>query len=351
MYIIGDSEKQYISALAGAIGLPLDRELISSEPMVPDRVPVPEVSAALALGLAVSICRSLPAKPKPRCPPVEGNASMNPTETQELAPPSEPTWEEPARTRGRKREFLVFSTVLALAAVGGTFYWLHARQFEQTDDAFVEMHLNPVSSRVDGVVTKVHVDGNQMVKAEDALVELDPRDYEVIVDQAEAALAQARGQVTAQRPNVPITQVENVTNISAAEAGVANARAAMATAEHDCDSASAKLAEAEANNAKAQADLGRYKILIARDEVSQQDYDQVAAAATAQAATVTANRAAVSSARRHHRTETSPSIGGREPLEAVSRDRRSTSGHPPGCGSFKGSEFAGCSRPVGAGPA
>ena len=58
----------------------------------------------------------------------------------------------------------------------------------------------------------------------------------------------------------------------------------MAAAERDRESYAAKLAEAEANAAKAQADLGRYKQLIAKEEVSQQEYDQVAASANAQQA-------------------------------------------------------------------
>ncbi len=56
------------------------------------------------------------------------------------------------------------------------------------------------------------------------------------------------------------------------------------------------MAESEANNARAQADLARYKLLIAKEEVSQQEYDQIAATAKAQAATVTANEAALQSA-------------------------------------------------------
>jgi membrane fusion protein (multidrug efflux system) len=79
---------------------------------------------------------------------------------------------------------------------------------------------------------------------------------------------------------------------------VAGAQAALGAAEHDRDSAAAKLAEAEANSARAQADLERYKILISKEEVSQQEYDQIAATAKAQAATVTANQAAVQSAAR-----------------------------------------------------
>jgi membrane fusion protein (multidrug efflux system) len=220
--------------------------------------------------------------------------------TQPAAKPPAPAKppEEPNRSAGRNRAFIIFFLVLIVAAIAGVFYWLHARQFEETDDAYVEMHLNPVSPRVDGVILKVYVEDNQIVHAGDPLVDLDPADYKVSLSQAQAALAQARSQVTAQQPNIPITQVENVANISSAQANLANTRAMVAAAEHDRDAASARLTEAEANNNKAQADLARYKILIAREEVSQQEYDQIAATAAAQAASVTANRAAVQSAAR-----------------------------------------------------
>lgn len=221
---------------------------------------------------------------------------MNPAETGKAAGVAEPKRDDKSRSAGRKRAFLIFFFVLAILAVAGVIYWQYARQFEDTDDAFIEMHINPVSSRVDGVISKVYVDNNQTVKAGDPLVDLDPRDYQIAVDKAQAALAQARSQVTAQQPNIPITQVENSTNISTGEASVANARAVLAASEHDRDSAAAKLAAAEADNSKAQSDLGRYKILIAHEEVSQQEYDQIAATAAAQAANVAASRAAVASA-------------------------------------------------------
>ena len=224
---------------------------------------------------------------------------MTPAETQQpVRTPEESAQKNQARNRGRKRSFLIFFLLLLVLAAGGLLYWLHARQFEETDDAFVEMHLNPVSPRIDGTITKVYVENNQMVRAGDPLVDLDPRDYQVELEQSEAALAQARSQVTAQQPNIPITEVENITNVASGEANVANARAAFEAAQHDRDSASARLAEAEANNARAQADLARYKILIAHEEVSQQEYDQVAATAAAQAATVSASQAALASAGR-----------------------------------------------------
>lgn len=199
-------------------------------------------------------------------------------------------------TQGRRRAFTIFFVVLLAIGVAGLAYWLHVRQFESTDDAEVDAHLNPISSRIDGTITKVYVDDNQTVKVGDPLVDLDPRDFQVALDQARAQLAQARNMVVAQRPNVPITQVENVTNISTGEADVANAQAALGAAERDRESAAAKLAESEANNAKAQADLERYKLLIAKDEVSRQEYDQVVATAKSQSAAVAANRASVESA-------------------------------------------------------
>ena len=219
---------------------------------------------------------------------------MTPTQNQE--PPKKQ--QAPPKASGRGRAFLIFFAVLLVVGVGVFFYWLHARQFESTDDAFVEMHLDPISPRVDGTITKVFVENNQIVHPGDPLVDLDPRDFQVAVDQAKAALSQARSQVTAQQPNIPITQAENTANVSTGEASVLDAQAGVGAAEHDRDTAAARLTEAQANNSKAQSDLARYKILIANEEVSQQEYDQVLAVAKAQAANVAAARSAVQSANR-----------------------------------------------------
>src|SRR3954452_9258280 len=199
---------------------------------------------------------------------------------------------------GRSRAFLIFFVVLLVLGVGGLLYWLHSRQFESTDDAQIDAHLNPVTSRVEGTILRVHVEDNQEVKAGAALVDLDPRDFKVSVAQAAAELARARNMVIAERPNVPITEVSNVANITGAEAEVATAQAALAAAERDREVNAAKVSEAEANNAKAQADLARYKLLIAKEEVSQQEFDQVVATAKAQTATVAATEAGLQGAAR-----------------------------------------------------
>jgi membrane fusion protein, multidrug efflux system len=65
-----------------------------------------------------------------------------------------------------------------LVLLVGIPYYLHARHFESTDDAFIEARVIPVSSRVGGFVTRVHVDDNMHVAAGALLVELDSRDFD-----------------------------------------------------------------------------------------------------------------------------------------------------------------------------
>ena len=216
-------------------------------------------------------------------------------ETQAGGGAVKPETQAPPAKSGRAKAFTIFFVVLAVIAIAGTLYWLHVSQFETTDDAEVDAHLNQISSRVEGTVIRVYVDDNQLVKAGDPLVDLDPRDYQVALDEAEAQLAQARSMVFAQQPNVPITQVQNVTNISGGEADLANAQAALATAEKDVETARAKLAEAQANNEKAQSDLERFKTLIAKEEVSKQEFDAAVSTAKAQAAAVAAAQGTVES--------------------------------------------------------
>ena len=217
-------------------------------------------------------------------------SAVPPRTTAAKAVPTTPP-PPPSVSRNRGKAFTIFFVILLVVGIGALLYWLHARQFESTDDAEVDAHLNPISARVDGTITRVYVDDNQVVKAGDPLVDLDPRDYQVALDQVLAQLTQARSMVIGQQPNIPITQVENTTNVSTGEADVANTQAALSAAERDRESAAATVTESEANNARAQADLDRYKMLIAKEEVSAQEYDQIVAAAKAQAATVAANEA------------------------------------------------------------
>ena len=67
-------------------------------------------------------------------------------------------------------------------------WYIYAQGYEDTDDAQVDGHLNPIASRIDGTIKAVHVDDNQTVQAGDSLVELDPSDDQVALQQATGAV-------------------------------------------------------------------------------------------------------------------------------------------------------------------
>ncbi len=191
---------------------------------------------------------------------------------------------------------LLFGLVILILLVVGIFAWRYFASYESTDDAQIDGHVNSVSARISGHVLKLNVDDNQYVEKGTVLVEIDPADYAVAVAQARAEYADAQAQASASDINVPITDVNTSSQVASAQAGVANAKAGVAATRQQFEAAKAQIAEAEANNVKAQNDLIRYKQLIDKQEISQQQYDQAVAAAQAAAATVEAAKASAEAA-------------------------------------------------------
>ena len=192
-----------------------------------------------------------------------------------------------ARTAQRKNRLKrIAPLVLVVAVVGALLWWLHSRQYEDTDDAQVDGHISQIGSRVAGYITAVNVEDNQEVQAGQVLVEIDPRDYQVALDRAKAELADSRAQAVAADYNVPITSVATKSQIESAAADVRNSQAAVAAAHKNLDAARAKVQSALANNVKAQNDVQRYKGLVERDVISKQLYDAAIAAADSAAADV-----------------------------------------------------------------
>jgi membrane fusion protein (multidrug efflux system) len=174
--------------------------------------------------------------------------------------------------------------------------WRYFDSYEDTDDAQIDGHLNSISARVSGHVLKLLVEDNQYVPMGTPLIEIDPKDYQVAVERAKADYADAVALAEAARVNVPITSVNTNSQTSSAQADVENANAGVAAARQQFSAAKAQLAEAEANNVKAQNDLVRYKQLVDKQEISEQQYDQAVAAAHAGTASVDAARASASAA-------------------------------------------------------
>jgi len=194
------------------------------------------------------------------------------------------------RPHSKKRVILIAVLALAVAA-GGSWLWYYLGGYESTDDAQVDVHIAQVSARISGYVIKVDVGDNQYVQKGTVLVEIDPRDYQVAVDKARADLANAEATAQSLNINVPITSVNTSSVLASSASDVQSSNAGIIAAEKQLAAARAQVDEAEANNVKAQDDLRRYKLLVDKQNVSEQTYDQALAAARASAASVAAAHA------------------------------------------------------------
>src|SRR5215469_14089018 len=193
--------------------------------------------------------------------------------------------------RFKFRSPLVLIPLALLLMAGAVLLWLYFASYESTDDAEVDVHLYPVSPRISGYVVKVNVNDNQYVQAGTVLVEIDPKDYEVAVAKARADLANAEATAKSLNISVPITSVNTASQLRFAASDVENAGAGVVAAEKQLTAAHAQVEQAEANDVKAQDDLQRYKRLLAKQNVSEQTYDQALAASRASTASVAAAQA------------------------------------------------------------
>lgn len=201
-----------------------------------------------------------------------------------------------ARRSSKRRRNIVVLIVVLVVLVGGLFLWRYFSSYESTDDAQADVHLYPVSARIPGYVVKVNVDDNQWVQKGTVLVEIDPKDYEVAVAQAQANLASAEATAQSLNITVPITSVNTSSQLQFTASDIENANAGVIAAERQLTAAHAQLEEAEANDVRAQDDLHRYKLLVDKREVAEQVYDQALATAKSSTAAVAAAHANESAA-------------------------------------------------------
>jgi membrane fusion protein (multidrug efflux system) len=174
----------------------------------------------------------------------------------------------------KRKPLMILTGVVIIGAIIGFCSWFLARGYETTDDAFIDGHIIQVSPRISAEVVAVHFQDNQEVRKGDLLVELDPRDYQVAVEKAQAQLAQAQAQVRQ------------------AEAQEAQSNAQLTQAQ-------AQLGQQSAQFAIASINFNRDASLYQQDlrAIAKQDVDTTKASLAAAQATVDAARANVEAAR------------------------------------------------------
>lgn len=200
-------------------------------------------------------------------------------------------------------KWLLLVVVATPLAVAGYFAQQYYAVRETTDDAQINGSIIPVSPRVPGIVQEVFIEENQQVKAGTVLFQIDPDEYRVAVERAKAELAQAEASAQGARTSVPITTTTTGSTLSTAQAQVSVATAGVNTARKEIDVASARVASAQAQLQQAEASqrnaaqtLQRYRQLIAKDEISEQQYDAAVTADNASSAAVAAAKAVLTAA-------------------------------------------------------
>lgn len=198
-------------------------------------------------------------------------------------------------TSQQKRWRLVAAAVVMVVMAAVALFWYSSGR-ESTDDAQIDGHITQIGAKVGGTVVRIEATDNQQVEAGALLVQIDPREYQVAVDRATAELADAEAAAQAAESGVPITATTTASDVTSAAGAVEQARAGLAAAEAEIQSAKARLVSAQArlrekqaDATKAARDAERLEMLIAKDEISRQQYD--AAVAATEAATAVAEGA------------------------------------------------------------
>jgi membrane fusion protein (multidrug efflux system) len=215
------------------------------------------------------------------------------------AQPSPPAGEKrptPSKLWHKNPVLLVLLAILIIGGgLGGWAYWQHVRQYEDSDDAFIDGEIVQVGARVAGIIQDVEVKDNQDIATGTVLVKIDPRDYQAKLNEAKAELEAAQARLEVARTNVDLAGANTEAVLAEAQAGVAQAKAAIQSSKSQLASAQADVTAAEAEATRRQADLQRYKSLDLR-AVSRQQLDAAQAAADSTQANLAAVRKRASAA-------------------------------------------------------
>lgn len=213
---------------------------------------------------AAPVARTLVA-PKETVPESPKRISENPASNPSPAP----------EKKGNRRPFILSAALLAAAVAAGFYYYQFVAPFESTDDAFIEAHVTAVAPQVAGRVAQLAVKDNQLVKAGDLLVQIDPSDYQAKLDQARANLAAAKSRLeqAIAQSSVDQAKIESEkANVIAAEAEAkraeADSRRYQAVGITGVSQSQLDLAATQARSAAAQVDAVRNRELAAESQLS-----------------------------------------------------------------------------------
>ena len=164
-----------------------------------------------------------------------------------------------------KKRVIVPSVTAIIFLLFGIYFTIHSIFYQSTDDAFIEGHIVSIAPRVEGPVLNLLIDDNQFVKKGDLLLEIDPKDYEVKLNQAKAKLEEAKAalvssenQVTKSLSDLEFAQNDYDRYSKMFEKGISS--------KQDYDSSLNKLTAAQSNSKSAKAKFDEITASIKRLE-------------------------------------------------------------------------------------
>jgi membrane fusion protein (multidrug efflux system) len=167
---------------------------------------------------------------------------------------------------------LVILLSLGLIFVGG-YWWFYLRGRVSTDDAYVMAHVASVSSRIDGTVSEVLVDNNDPVKEGQVLLQVDPRDYQVAVDKAQAVAARLEADIQAEEVTMDLVERDTQGQFLVADAALEEAKKTEQAKLHDMDELVKRRFAAQADLTYAEREFNRYEDLYRQGAGSQESRD------------------------------------------------------------------------------
>lgn len=158
-------------------------------------------------------------------------------------------------------KFIVILVVLvALGITYGTFKYIHSLSHEGTDDAQIEKNMNPIIPKVSGYISKVYVKDNAFVKKGDTLFTIDTRDFQLKIEEANAAVIAAEG------------------SFEVAKADTGSAMASISASDANVRSAGGNIESAKIKLGRATNDFNRYDNLFKNHSITKQQFEQALAA-------------------------------------------------------------------------
>ena len=159
--------------------------------------------------------------------------------------------------KGTNKKFAIVLALLVIVGGGyGVYKYMHGQAHETTDDAQVDKNMSPIIPKVGGYVSKVFVKDNDMVKKGDTLFTIESQDYQVHVEEAEAALLAA----------------QNSLEVSKADVAASSANVGISDATIQSNVGSIDAARIRAR--QAQNDFVRYQNLYKNQSITKQQYEQ-----------------------------------------------------------------------------